>query len=190
MAKVKYGLKNCYYALATIASDGTASYGSPVRLPGAVSLSLEPSGENSVFYADDVAYFTTGGSTGYTGSLELALIPDDFRKACLGETEHDTGILVETSDAAPAPFALLFEFTTDDKALRHVFYNCTASRPTISGKTKGESAEPSTETINLTATSIINAALDGSIVKAKAQSTASAYSSWYTSVYQPVGTST
>lgn len=189
MAKVKFGLKSAYYAKATIADDGTASYGTPIRLPGAVSISLEPAGENTTFYADDIAYYTTGGSTGYTGDLELALIPDSFRKDCMGEVEDETGILVEASDASPVPFALLFEFTTDENALRHVFYNCTATRPTISGQTKGESAEPSTETISLNATSIQNAKLDKAIVKAKAQSTASAYADWYTAVWQPVAES-
>lgn len=185
MAKVKFGLKNAYYALATIAADGSATYGTPVRLPGAVSISLEPAGESTSFYADDQAYFVTGGNIGYTGELELALIPDSFKKDCMGEIEAETGIIVENSDASPKPFALMFEFTTDEKAQKHVFYNCTATRPTISGQTKGESTEVSTETISITATPIFNEATDSQIVKAKAENTASAYTTWYDAVYQP-----
>jgi len=185
MAKVKFGLKNAYYAMATIAADGTATYGTPVNLPGAVSVSLEPAGEQAKFYADDQAYFVTGGNIGYTGTLELALIPDSFRKACLGEVETAEGVLIEDSDASPKNFALLFEFTTDDKAQRHVFYNCTASRTAIAGQTKGESTDVKSETINLTVTSIYNAAKQTAIVKGKVEGDASAYATWYTSVYQP-----
>lgn len=185
MAKVKFGLKNAYYALATIASDGSASYAAPKRLPGAVSFSFEPSGEQSTFYADDIAYYITGGNTGYTGTLELALITDDFRKDCLDEMEASTGFLVENSDGSPKQFALMFEFTTDDKAQRHVFYNCTATRPNIAGQTKGESTEVSTETVTVNATAIYNAKLDTNIVKAKADATADEYANWYTEVQQP-----
>jgi len=185
MARVKYGLKNCYYALATVGTDGSATYGTPVRLPGAVSISLEPAGESTTFYADDQAYFVTGGNVGYSGELELALIPDSFRKDAMGEIESETGILVENSDASPKPFALLFEFTTDDKAQKHVFYNCAATRTTIAGQTKGESTEVSTETISLTCTSVFNTSTECQVVKAKAEYGASAYSTWYTSVYQP-----
>lgn len=185
-AKVKFGLKNAYYALATIADNGTATYGTPKRLAGAVSCSFEPAGENTNFYADDSVYFTTGGSTGYTGELELAMIPDDFRKDCLGEDSSITGTLIEVADASPARFALMFEFTTDDNAVKHVFYNCTATRPTITGNTKGESTEVQTEKISLNCTTIYNAALAKNIVKAKADSTSDAYATWYTNVYQPI----
>lgn len=185
MAKVKFGLKNAYYAMATIAPDGTATYAAPKKLPGAVSITLDPAGESTTFYADDQAYFTTGGNIGYTGSLELALIPDEFRKDCLGEVETAEGVLMEDTDASPKNFALLFEFTTDEKAQRHVFYNCVASRTTIAGQTKGESTEVSSETINVTATSVYNAAKQTSFSKAKVEHTSEAYANWYTSVYQP-----
>lgn len=185
MPKVKYGLKNVYYAMATIATNGSATYGTPKKLPGAVSMSVDPAGEQITFYADDIAYFVSGGNTGYTGTLELALITDDFRKDALSEDNSQTGVLIEKADGVSKPFALLFEFTTDDKAQKYVLYNCIASRPNVSGNTKAETTEVSTETINITASSIYNAVLDANIVKAKADETASAYATWTSAVWQP-----
>ena len=49
--KILYGLKNCYYAKKT-----GSTYGTPVALPGAVSIDLTASGDSSTFYADDIAY--------------------------------------------------------------------------------------------------------------------------------------
>ena len=78
--KVRFGLKNAHYAKATFDEDGNVTYAKPVRLPGAVSLSMDPEGENENFYADDIVYFVINNNAGYEGDLELALIPEEFLK--------------------------------------------------------------------------------------------------------------
>lgn len=181
--KVKFGLKNCHYALVTLADDGTATFGTPVAMPGAVSLSLDAEGENEPFYADDSVYYMVSDNNGYSGDLELALIPEWFRTDILQEAKDSNGVLIERSDSTEAVyFALLFEFDGDQNAIRHVLYNCTAARPTISSQTKEESIEPVTETLSLTA----DPREDG-LVKSRTgdTTTAAIYDGWYDAVYVP-----
>ena len=100
--KVKFGLKNCHYAKATLDPDTNAvTFGTPVAIPGAVNLSLDPEGDTEPFYADDMVYYTTVANNGYSGDLEIALIPDSFRKDILKETEDSNGVLVEDSTVEP-----------------------------------------------------------------------------------------
>lgn len=184
--KVKLGLKSCYYAKATITS-GVISYATPVALPGAVSLSMDAQGgDQENFYADDIIYFVGAGTNGgYQGDLTLAYIPDGFRKDILGDTVDNNGILVEKANQTSAPFALLFEFTGDKNQTRHVLYNCTAARPAVASQTKEEVASPITEVVTITA---IPTPTDG-YVKAKADSAATNWSSWFTTVQSPSYTS-
>lgn len=188
--KIKYGIKNVYYAVATLAANNSATYDTPVALPGAVSLTLDPEGDSNIFYADNVAYYTSYANNGYSGSLELALIPDAFRKDVLGEIDDNKDVLVEEQGAPSIHFALMFQFEGDENATRHVMYNCVASRPSANGNTKEASIEPQTETVNLTATSVYNAALDKDIVKARTGDSTdnTAYTGWFTQVYVPTGT--
>ena len=177
--KVKYGLKNVYYAPLTF-SDGVPSYATPVPIPGAVSLSLSVNGEPENFYADNGVYYVINNNMGYDGDLEIALIPESFRTGPLGETLDANNVLVEKSDTQLAPFALLFEFDGDQKHIRHVMYNCTASRPNVEGDTKEESVEVKTETLTIKASPLP----DGK-VKAKTGDTtdSTVYEGWYASVY-------
>ena len=187
MNKIKYGLKNVYYAKATIASDNSATYASPVPIPGAVNLSMEAQGENTIFYADNIAYWVGNNNNGYSGSLEMAIVPDQFKKDCLGFIEDSKGVLIEDANAESEHFALLFQFEGDENATKHVLYNCTSGRPAASGATKNETIEVQTETLNLDAKAIYNSSLQKDIVKAStaASTDSTTYASWTTAVYQP-----
>lgn len=180
--KVKYNLKNAHYAMLTVDEEGTVSYASPVALPGAVSISLDANGEPENFYADGVAYYVINNNMGYDGDLELAMIPEDFRVSALNETLDDKKVLIENANTELNPFALLFEFDGDVKHIRHVLYNCSASRPGIEGKTNEENREVQTETLSIKATPLASG-----VVKAKTgdSTDAAVYADWYKAVYMP-----
>ncbi len=182
--KVKFNLKNAHYAILTLGADDTPTYAAPVRLPGAVSLSLSANGEPENFYADGIAYYVIANNMGYDGDLELALIPESFRTDVLQELKDTNGVLIETTDAELAHFALLFEFDGDKKHIRHVLYNCTASRPAIEGQTNEESRSVQTEKLTIKA-----APLPDGTVKAKTGDTTdnTTYTEWYDAVYLPYG---
>ncbi len=130
-----------------------------------------------------MAYYVTAANDGYSGTLEMALIPDGFRSAILGEIQDETdGILVENATAEGKPFALLFEFSGDQKATRHVLYHCTATRPSLTGATTTSSKEPSTETLNLTASPLSNGNIKA---KTTTSTSTTAYQAWYEDVWQP-----
>ena len=102
--KVKFGISNVHYAV--LESDG-GSYGTPVAIPGAVSLSMEPSGDTTPFYADNIQYFVAVANSGYTGDLEVAVFPDSFLKDIFGYTQDTTSkVMIENANVQPKSFAL------------------------------------------------------------------------------------
>lgn len=180
--KVKFNICNVHYALQTIGDNGDVSFGTPVSMPGAVSLSLDANGEPSNFYADGYAYCTISNNMGYEGDLELAMIPESFRTDVLKETLDTNKVLVENANVETANFALLFEFDGDVKKIRHVLYNCAASRPSIESQTNEDEIEVQTETLSVKATPLASG-----YVKAKTgdDTTEKIYADWYKAVYLP-----
>lgn len=185
--KVKFGLTNCHYAPVTIAEDGTVTFGTPVAMPGAVSLSLDAEGDNNPFYADDCVYYMVSNNNGYSGDFELALIPESFLTDILKEEEDANGVLAENKNVEPEHFALLFEFTGDQKKIRHCLYYCSATRPSMEGDTKEDSTEVKTEKLSLTVSPMPNGLVK---VKTGTNTTDAVYAAWYDKVYEPVAKTT
>ena len=181
--KVKWGLKNVHVAKATLADDHSATYEAPRAIPGAVNLTMTAEGDETRFRADNINYWIGNSNAGYSGTLEMALIPEWFRTEILKEILDKNGVLVERSDITETEkFALLFEFDGDVRAIRHVLYNCSASRPSIESETKEDTIEPGTETLSLTA----DPREDGLVKSRTGDNTASeTYQNWYKSVYIP-----
>lgn len=180
--KVKYNLKNTHYAVQTEGVDGEITFGTPVPIKGSVSIALDAQGEISPFYADGIVFYKTASNNGYEGDLEVALLPESFRTDVLGETLDSKKVLIENADAVQKSFALLFEFDGDQKAIRHVLYNCAATRPSIESETKEDTVEPTTETLTISATALPNGQ-----IKAKTgdETDPQTYDGWYKTVYVP-----
>lgn len=185
--KVKYNLKNVHAAKLTETVEGSTvsfTYATPKAIPGAVSIALDAEGDSSPFYADGIVYFRSNTNNGYSGDLEIALIPEWFRTEILQEKLDSNGVLVENSAVTESvKFALLFEFDGDVNAIRHVLYNCSTSRPSIESETKEDTIEPGTEKLSITA----DPRADGMVKARTGDNTKDgAYTNWYKQVYTPV----
>ena len=182
--KVVYGLKNVHYSKMTVDETGKVVYAKPTAIKGAVEISLESKAELVSFEADNEVYYSAPGTSSYEGTLTLAKVPDGFLVDILGEVLDATdGVQTEIDGAKTSNFALLFQFEGDVNGTRHLFYNCSASRPSVASKTGKEigttelaftaSAKPA-ETVN-----------DKAVVKTKttANTTTAVYNAWFNAVY-------
>ena len=181
--KVEFGLRNAHYAVMT----AKGQYGEVKPIPGSVELSLEPSGDLLEFKADDTTYYATQNNQGYEGTMTFALVPDEFKQDCLGETINEDGVVEEKSTALSKNFALMFQFAGDQHNVRHVLYSCVANRPTVASSTK-DSGEPNTT--ELTFRALPRETDDVIKRKTNENTTDEVYESWFDKVYEPKTAST
>lgn len=174
--KVRYGLSNVHVGTVTM-DDGTPTFSVPKSYPGAVNMTLDAEGEQSIFYADNIAYYVTNSNNGYTGELEMAYLYDWFETEYLGNKESQEGMIVETSDVPTQMAYIMFQFEGDVNATKYIIYNATFSRPSLEGSTKEDTTEPNTTTIPFTSVPLVTEF--GKIVRAKVPSTASNYATFF-----------
>ena len=182
--KVVYGLKNVHYSKMTINETGKVVYAKPVAIKGAVEISLESKAELVSFEADNEVYYSAPGTSSYEGTLTLAKVPDAFLVDILGEVLDATdGVQTQIDGAKTSNFALMFQFEGDNSVVRHLFYNCSASRPSVASKTGKEIG--TTELAFTASAKPSESANDKAIVKAKTtgSTTTAIYNNWFDAVY-------
>lgn len=184
--KVKFGLSNCWMAPLTVdATTGEYTYGTPIRVPGAVNLSLSASGDSNDFYADNVIYFNSTANQGYEGDLEIALIPDEIRTQILGETIDSNGAFVENANDRAKEFAFGFQINGDQNNRKYWYYNCSLTRPNLESSTIESSIEPKTDTMTLKAMPRLSDQQVRVYLEPTTESQA-AYDAFFDSVYEAV----
>lgn len=186
--KIRFGLRNTHYAIVTETTDSTTgeittTYGTVKPWKGSVNWTADAAGEDTPFYADDIVYAVLNNNSGYTGTFEVAYIPEDIETDVFGKTKDATsGLVYETAKDVKKYIALLTEFQGDDSATRYVFYRCMLSRPSISSGTKTDSAEPTTTEVPFTVTPRPS---DDELVVAHCTKEDSAYTNFYSAVQVP-----
>lgn len=181
--KIKFGLKNVYRAPVND-NNGVITYGTPIAMPGAVTLSLKGVTEVVDIAADDdPEYARITQNKGYEGDIEFQIFSDRDRVDVLGAILDSNGCIVEGEDDEPKQQALMFEFDGDTNKTRHVLYNCFITKPDIESGTKGEKTENKTDKLAIKA----KPAKDTRKVKYKTTSNTptNIYNNWFTSVQLP-----
>lgn len=180
--KVQFNLKNVHYAVMTTTGSSPA-WSTPVAVPGAVTLSLDPQGEVTPFYADGITYYQSVGNNGYSCDLEMARFPDQMRIDVWKFNQVETdNVLIESVNVEPAAFALLFQIDGDVDEEYYCLYNCSGTRPGVGSTTNTDTKEPQTQTSTISAVALE----DGNVMARTTASTPSSVKeAWFTKVYKP-----
>lgn len=179
--KVQFNLKNVHYAVMTVAEDGTVSWGVPVAVPGAVTLTLDPQGSVEPFYADGVVYYQAVANNGYSGDLEVARIHDQMLQDIWKFEIDSNNVIIEDANQEPNAFALLYQIDGDANEDYYCLYNCTGKRPGIGGTTNKETKTPQTKSSTISAVPLANGRV---MARTTSATTEDVKAAWFKSVYQ------
>ena len=186
--RVNWGLALSAWGKITVDANGNDVYGAPNMFLGNRQVNWDPAGDLVKVFADGTVIYTGRQNSGYTGSLELTNLDDDFAKWALSESVDSKNVQVEEKEPVVNRFYLLWEWVQDAKNTRHVMYNITASRPSMSATTAGDNDSKTAQYRTLNLTAIPRA--DG-VVKAstRVDVDSTTYNNWFSAAYTPTGSS-
>lgn len=184
--RVNWGLAASAWGKITTDAQGHDVYGTPTMFLGNRQVNWDPAGDMVKVFADGTVIYTGRQNSGYTGSLELTNLDDDFAAWVLSESVDSKNVQFEEQEPTVNRFYLLWEWVQDAKNTRHVMYNITASRPSMSATTAGDGDSKTAQyrTLNLTAIP-----REDGIVKAstRVDVDSTVYENWFASAYVPTG---
>lgn len=179
--KVQFNLKKVHYAVMNTGGS-TPTWATPVPVPGAVNISLKAQGKLNKFYADGMVYYQSSSNAGYEGDLEMARFIDKMLQDVWGYISDATSkVMIETVNAEPKSFALLFQIDGDAGNDLYCLYNCTGTRPGIAAATSTETKEPQTQTSTISVAPLENGYV---FARTTAETSEDVRNSWFTKVWE------
>lgn len=143
MGKIVHGNKNFGYAPINYTGN-TPTFGTPVMIPGLVSVEIEVDQEDTEIPADDVVYCRAKGAKVRTATATFRNIPKAYAEF-LGFKENASGFLTDTGTF---PSHCIFFMTTEEDCEQgtstptlHYLYNVKGSEPTQESSTDEDEVE-------------------------------------------------
>jgi len=116
---VQIGVDNLYYAICTSDTSSGVAYGTPVAIPGAIKIGVDPAGSVEVLYADD----GPAEAASVVGAIKVSLNIKDLdlptQAALLGHTVAG-GVMVQKTTDQPPDVAILFRARKSNGKYRYV----------------------------------------------------------------------
>lgn len=177
--RIKYSVKDFYAAFVKSETDDAIEYDTPISIPGLKTISVDPAGEDIEENADGITWYTGQTNNGYTGNLEFEDTASltEFTSKAFGRTTDANGLVVENALDEPLYFAGMFEHELRNGTAvgrRSCLYYMHLNR----GSDTGDQKTVTTNTIPFVA---IPRPTDNA-VKCSAESTDTAYASFFTKV--------
>lgn len=189
MGKTKFNIKKLQFVPITAVDDkGTPTYGDAIKCPGAVSITLDPSGEATNVYADGIVYAIVSSASGYTGTLEVIQLNKDILTKIFGYLEDEKKNLVEVVTAVKE-FGLQFACDSEDgNEVYFTIYRASAAKPSINLQTTEDTPTVNNESLSLTISGIAIADGTKQVIKSYAEKGATNYATYFDSITVPTFT--
>lgn len=152
--KVEFGISQLHVGTYTDDGEGNITLGTPYHQKGAVNFAPEFSSDVNNFYADNIAYYSVFDSGQLEGDLEVAMFDDKFKTDFLGYATLTDGGLAYVKNAVKPAVYIAFQVEGDAESRRVIIYNASFGAITREYSTIEETAEPTTETLPMTATGV------------------------------------
>lgn len=153
MPKAIFNIKKLQVSKLT-ETDNEITYGSPIKVKGTVSLSIDIDQTNTPIYADGTTYFVLQGKASTTGTLENYFVPIEVLKEIFRYIQASNGNWLQTDDPA-SRFGM--QFACDDEEGNEVYftyYDVVATKPGINLQTSEDGATVNAQSLSLTVATI------------------------------------
>ena len=165
--------------------SGTSTYGTPVRVPSLINISITDSVEQNKFYSDDSIEQAFSKTSGKDVTIELGYITNELEALITGKKIDENGVLVQSDSDAPSEVALLFRAPkSKGGAFRYIcLYKGTLSRTESEYATQEDGVESSNVTLTGTFISLLSNGKMSAVADSDDEGTETSVQNWFTKVY-------